>query len=527
MNLPCAVILTAIPVEYKAVRAYLSELKEEVHPQGTVYERGQFTEEGKSWEVGIVETGAGNTEAATEAERAIAYFNPNIVLFVGVAGGIKDVALGDVVAATKVYGYESGKAKKKFEPRPDVGLSAYKLIQRARAEGRKTDWLKRLKSNTEPKPKVFVAPIAAGEKVVASQQSEVFKFLRSNYGDAVAVEMEGRGFLQATHANQQVSALIVRGISDLIDDKSTADAQGCQELAVDRASAFAFEVLANFASTEEKNHTQRNIFAQDREFDNKLFQALLTLNYDEQENEFKKFCNSKKKTPQFGLFLIQGEPKRCHELLVKRLVQRYFSSTTAENKISIHPPEHGDVFREDLWKRLGKALNQENANHPEELVEVVYSYWLNNTVIIIFHDMHRMNKNESQKFLQEFWHPLVAKMQEHPSEKVSYYLLMFLVEKEKTKRGDSKWFLNCVNTEQWQLCKPIALKPIKNFHESTLEFWMKNTLAGFLTENQITQEMIREIWKESLNGTPELVMDEICKLCKSKWFLISEKRLDV
>ncbi|MGK7874741.1 MAG: tetratricopeptide repeat protein [Xenococcaceae cyanobacterium] len=242
---PCAVILTAIPIEYRAVCAYLTNLQEETHPQGTIYERGTFSSNGKSWDVGIVEIGAGNVGAALEAERAIAHFNPSVILFVGVAGGIKDVKLGDVVAATKVYGYESGKAKEEFEPRPDVGLSAYNMINRARASARKPDWLERLRAHdfTSP-PRVLVAPIAAGEKVVASTESSTFEFLRKNYGDAVAVEMEGRGLLQAAHANQQVSALIVRGISDLIDGKSEADAAGSQETAALHASAFAFEVLA-------------------------------------------------------------------------------------------------------------------------------------------------------------------------------------------------------------------------------------------------------------------------------------------
>jgi nucleoside phosphorylase len=214
--MPRAVILTALPVEYLAVRSHLSDLQEEIHPKGTIYERGRFTAEDRTWDVGIVEIGAGNSGAALEAERAIAYFEPDVILFVGVAGGIKDVVLGDVVASTKVYGYESGKAEQTFKPRPEIGLPAYGLEQLARAEARKADWLKRLAVVSEPTPRVFVAPIAAGEKVIASTKSEVFQFLRSNYGDTIAIEMEGFGFLDAARANQQVSALVVRGISDLI-----------------------------------------------------------------------------------------------------------------------------------------------------------------------------------------------------------------------------------------------------------------------------------------------------------------------
>ena len=90
----------------------------------------------------------------------------------------------------------------------------------------------------------FVGAIAAGESVIASTESGTAQRLTQNYGDALAVEKEGYGFLGAAREVRGVSALVIRGISDLLDGKEAADKQGSQALAARNASTFAFELLA-------------------------------------------------------------------------------------------------------------------------------------------------------------------------------------------------------------------------------------------------------------------------------------------
>jgi hypothetical protein len=102
----------------------------------------------------------------------------------------------------------------------------------------------RLSEPPKRKPQVLLGPIAAGEQVLVSKESETYRLVRANYGDALAVEMEGYGFLKATHAYSNLEALVVRGISDPLEGKTEADESGSQEMASQHAAAFAFEVLA-------------------------------------------------------------------------------------------------------------------------------------------------------------------------------------------------------------------------------------------------------------------------------------------
>jgi hypothetical protein len=56
--------------------------------------------------------------------------------------------------------------------------------------------------------------------------------------------MEGRGFLDGVHINHPVRGCVVRGISDLLDNKEETDKLGWQEIAADAASAATYEMLA-------------------------------------------------------------------------------------------------------------------------------------------------------------------------------------------------------------------------------------------------------------------------------------------
>ncbi|WP_273209125.1 5'-methylthioadenosine/S-adenosylhomocysteine nucleosidase [Runella zeae] len=252
---------TALHLELNAMKAYLSDVKSETHPEtGSKYERGIFSYQGRQAEVLLVETGAGNVRAAEETTRAIEHFNPDSAFFVGVAGGLKDVKLGDVVASTKVIGYEMGKDDDEFRPRLDTLQSAYSLQQIAKQLLRDDNWKKDLPEENRDQIAAYVEPIAAGDKVVASERAVAFQYLRKFCSDALAVAMEGNGFMVAAHAHN-TEAMEIRGISDMISDKAEADASGSQPRAADNAAAFAFAIIRQkLTDTKKKNNIKDSVF---------------------------------------------------------------------------------------------------------------------------------------------------------------------------------------------------------------------------------------------------------------------------
>lgn len=232
-------IATALGLEFTAIEAFLSDTKSVKHPvTGSAYKQGTY----KDFDVLLVETGPGNTRATDETGRAIEYFKPDYVFFSGVAGGVKDVQLGDVIAATKTIGFEVGKDDNEFKPRLDTIPSSYRLEQIAKQVEREGNWKSLTKTSNPRVPDAFVKPIACGEKVVVSDRSVTYKYIKQYCSDALAVDMEGNGFMVAARPLHS-HAIEIRGISDLIVNKEEADASGYQPIAAANAAAFCFAML--------------------------------------------------------------------------------------------------------------------------------------------------------------------------------------------------------------------------------------------------------------------------------------------
>lgn len=231
------VVLTALNLEYEAVRRRLVDTQPSVHERGTRFEVG--TLRGTNCRIALALTGKGNQPAAVLAERAIQQFEPTAVLFVGVAGALWDTPLGDVVVATRVCAYHGGTSEDDgLKARPHTWEADHGLSQLASHVARVDDWPED-GSTTERRPTVHFGAIAAGEIVHNSRISYEANWIRSHYNDALAIEMESAGVAQAGHLNSSPVA-IIRGISDRADGTKNTDDDGqWQPRAAENAAAFA------------------------------------------------------------------------------------------------------------------------------------------------------------------------------------------------------------------------------------------------------------------------------------------------
>lgn len=245
MTSDLVVVLTALELEYTAVREKLDSPQLHRHDKGTHFEVGTLA--GSSCRIALVQCGKGNHPSAVVAERAIQHYSPAAVLFVGVAGALSDrPALGDVVVATHVYGYHGATSEDdSTKARPRSWETSHKLTQAAMSIARTDDWSRPAQVHDA---EVRFGPIAAGEVVQNARSSYEAEWLREHYNDALAIEMEAAGVAQAGHFNE-VPVGIVRGISDRADGtKNSHNDTNWQPMAARSATAFAVRLAMDLTT---------------------------------------------------------------------------------------------------------------------------------------------------------------------------------------------------------------------------------------------------------------------------------------
>ncbi len=234
-------IITPIQVELDAVLSKLPSYREQIL-EGIRYLHVPFNGIHHSFNLVLQLGGAKNENTALATEKVMRKFMPQAVILCGVAGGVKDVNIGDVVVGTKFYGYDFGKVTSDgFKTRPESGYYSKHLLATAQSVAANAVWRNRCRNNQPCK--VIFGAIAAANKVVAATDSAEFRRIKDDFNDTTAVEMEAVGFSQAMHFYPNIPHINIRGISDLLNNKSKSDEGGSQELAADNMAAFVLELV--------------------------------------------------------------------------------------------------------------------------------------------------------------------------------------------------------------------------------------------------------------------------------------------
>jgi nucleoside phosphorylase len=201
-----------------------------------------------------------NTPCAELVADLVERFRPEFLVLSGIAGGIErdDVALGDVIVADHVEGYEIQKFEKGRSMTRRVAIdhpSKYLRETIARHVRFSEEWKKRIQTArpVAGDPKVIVGNLIAGDKILGDGENAYQKRILDEFDKAIAVDMEsyglGRGTFSARSARHyNLNYLVVRGISDLVNgEQNNEDRKKWRAYAAATAAAFSMGVVDELA----------------------------------------------------------------------------------------------------------------------------------------------------------------------------------------------------------------------------------------------------------------------------------------
>ena len=246
-------ILTAMDNEMKEVKKYLAGFPKktlEDKQKQIFYEIYSYeNEQKKKFEIYLKISGKQNFSSASATSDVITNLAPNFLFYIGIAGKLKDVNIGDVVIADRVENYEPAKVEDDdYKTRIYQGHADDYLLNLASSiiTDDENIWQQKIKvlkhENIINLPIDFKGRIATGEKVLGSITAKIYEQIRHDCSESLAVECEGGGFYHACNLKNS-KGLLIRGISDKLKDKGFDEEFNSQSYAASCASSFLFELI--------------------------------------------------------------------------------------------------------------------------------------------------------------------------------------------------------------------------------------------------------------------------------------------
>lgn len=213
-------VLGAMECEIEEVKNYLTDLKEQIYKDLKI-----FTGKINDKFIVLAQTGIGKVNAALNCQYIIDTFAPDVIINIGVAGGIgKGLKVGDIIIGSSlvqhdfdasVLGYAKGYMFTGFDKDKPTQFYGDKFIM---------EKFEKSLFNVVKENKIYKGIIATGDQFVSNIQlkEEINKTF-----NALAVEMEGAAIAQVATRNK-IPFLVTRVISDLADG-TTAEYQNVFE----------------------------------------------------------------------------------------------------------------------------------------------------------------------------------------------------------------------------------------------------------------------------------------------------------
>ena len=244
---PFTAILGAFEREITLLEDELTDTQEQ-RIEGIKFVSGELS--GKR--VVIAFTGIGKVNAAMTTTLLIEHFQPDKVIFTGIAGAVnRQLQPGDIVIAEKTAHHDMGTiwpeglfhkgVKNRLDgwENPVFFPADEQLLELAERAAEQIELGTIRMSTTERAPKIVKGVVVTGDAFIAS--TDKCTELRKKLG-ADAVEMEGAAVAQICY-QRQIGYLVIRSISDKADEGAVLDKQTFYIMAAKNSAGLVAEIV--------------------------------------------------------------------------------------------------------------------------------------------------------------------------------------------------------------------------------------------------------------------------------------------